>query len=105
MRLFANAFATFYWRDGVIKVDVSAAGSLQFYSRRLEFTGAKRTERQLAFMVGKSLSEIDGIPFRGGSKVELADKLRNGFRLTLASELMLVNLETKQIWHQDAKAA
>ncbi|SEL80453.1 hypothetical protein SAMN05216382_2684 [Sphingomonas palmae] len=92
-------FATLYWRNGVIRADVSVSGSLDWYSDQLELRGTSIRKAQRDRLPGRPLSAIPGLPFKCDARISHVDASR-GKHLLVTVELgtELVNCATGTIW-------
>lgn len=99
----APMFATLYWRDGVIRAEVSASRTLDLCENKMELLSLTAPETIINAMPGRSLSQIAELPFQCECRVLRAESLYpTGVRLEIEIGKRLINLSSGRIWNDKA---
>lgn len=94
-------YATLFWRDGRIEVEIDISGVLVQGHNRLELSGRAFSQEDAAALVGSPLASIGGLPFDADVVIAKASPLMpSGLELCLRppSERKLVNCTAGRTW-------
>lgn len=96
-------YASLFWCDGVIKVDVGHAGRLYVYANTVELPEARLPDTVAAALVGKRLDAVAELPFCCPSPIaEVRQSNVNGLQLKLDVGRWLVNTRGGTVWQHAA---
>lgn len=93
-------YATLFWRDGVIKAEVTLAGKLEWFNGRLELRDVRLPETIIEALPGRPLSSLVDVPFGSTATVCAVDSTTHDtLRLRVDPAAFLVNCDTGKIWN------
>ena len=101
----APLFATLYWRDGVIRAELSMAGGLDFCRGQLELAGLELPDAMQGLLVPpRKVDDLAKLPFGCPCTVIHAESLNRGARLELELGKRAIDLSTGRIWDTPSPA-
>ena len=93
-----DLYATLYWQNGFIGVEVSLPGHLETYSDQIELRATLPATVTTA-MIGRPLGDVIALPFRLPAPVrEVEGRSEGWLRITIDHRHSLVNCATGAIW-------
>ncbi|WP_086620150.1 hypothetical protein [Erythrobacter tepidarius] len=93
-----SMFVALYWVDGTIHAEVEKHGTLDWARDVLIIHGADVPEARLVTMNGRPLADLVELPLGGDMTVERVERIRDGLRLHIPENYLLVDLASGRTW-------